>query len=51
MLMNTGARPVASRNRLLSTIAWRIGGRTEYALEGSVFVGAPSCSGCATAWA
>ena len=39
MLMNTGSRPVASRNRLLSTIAWRIGGRTEYALEGSVFVG------------
>jgi glycerol kinase len=39
MLMNTGSRPVASRNRLLSTIAWRIAGRTEYALEGSVFVG------------
>jgi glycerol kinase len=39
MLMNTGTRPVVSRNRLLSTIAWRIGGRTEYALEGSVFVG------------
>jgi glycerol kinase len=39
MLMNTGERPVASRHRLLSTIAWRIGGRTEYALEGSVFVG------------
>jgi glycerol kinase len=39
MLMNTGDRPVVSRNRLLSTIAWRIGGRTEYALEGSVFVG------------
>jgi glycerol kinase len=39
MLMNTGTRPVASRHRLLSTIAWRIGGRTEYALEGSVFVG------------
>jgi glycerol kinase len=39
MLMNTGSRPVASRNRLLTTIAWRIGGRTEYALEGSVFVG------------
>ncbi len=39
MLMNTGSRPVASRHRLLSTIAWRIGGRTEYALEGSVFVG------------
>jgi glycerol kinase len=39
MLMNTGTRPVASRHRLLSTIAWRIAGRTEYALEGSVFVG------------
>ena len=39
MLMNTGTRPVVSRNRLLSTIAWRIGGETEYALEGSVFVG------------
>jgi glycerol kinase len=39
MLMNTGSRPVASRNRLLTTVAWRIGGRTEYALEGSVFVG------------
>ena len=39
MLMNTGTRPVASRHRLLTTIAWRIGTRTEYALEGSVFVG------------
>ena len=39
MLMNTGSRPVSSKHRLLSTIAWRIGGRTEYALEGSVFVG------------
>jgi glycerol kinase len=39
MLMNTGRRPVVSRNRLLSTIAWRVGDRTEYALEGSVFVG------------
>ena len=39
MLMNTGARPVASQHRLLTTIAWRIGCRTEYALEGSVFVG------------
>ncbi len=39
MLMNTGSRPVVSRHRLLSTIAWRIGGRTDYALEGSVFVG------------
>jgi glycerol kinase len=39
MLMNTGTRPVRSRHRLLTTIAWRIGDRTEYALEGSVFVG------------
>jgi glycerol kinase len=39
MLMNTGSRPVASRNRLLTTIAWRIRGHTEYALEGSVFIG------------
>jgi len=39
MLMNTGTKPVVSRNRLLTTIAWRIGTRTEYALEGSVFIG------------
>ena len=39
MLMNTGGEAVASRNNLLTTIAWRIGGKTEYALEGSVFVG------------
>jgi glycerol kinase len=39
MLQNTGARAVDSKNRLVSTIAWRIGGKTEYALEGSVFVG------------
>ena len=39
MLMNTGSEAVASRNNLLTTIAWRIGGKTEYALEGSVFVG------------
>jgi glycerol kinase len=37
--MHTGDRPVFSKNNLLSTIAWRIGGRTEYALEGSVFIG------------
>jgi hypothetical protein len=36
--MNTGTKPVASRNNLLTTVAWRIGGRTEYALEGSVFI-------------
>lgn len=39
LLMNTGAGAVPSRNNLLTTIAWRINGRTEYALEGSVFVG------------
>jgi len=38
MLMNTGTRLVSSKNQLLTTIAWRIGTRTEYALEGSVFV-------------
>jgi glycerol kinase len=38
MLMNTGASPLPSRNRLLSTVAWDLGGR-RYALEGSVFVG------------
>jgi glycerol kinase len=39
LLENTGEKAVESRNRLLSTIAWTIGQRTEYALEGSVFVG------------
>ncbi len=38
LLMNTGTEPVRSTNNLLTTIAWRIGGKTEYALEGSVFV-------------
>ena len=38
MLMHTGDKPVASRNQLLTTTAWRIGGRDEYALEGSVFI-------------
>ncbi len=38
MLMNTGTKPIASRNNLLSTVAWRIGHRTEYALEGSIFI-------------
>ena len=39
MLMNTGTRPVSSRNNLLTTIAWKINGETHYALEGSVFIG------------
>ena len=40
MLMNTGTAPLASRNRLLTTLAWqRQGAAAQYALEGSVFVG------------
>src|SRR5205085_3291617 len=38
MLMNTGTAPIVSRNQLLTTVAWRIGNRTEYALEGSIFI-------------
>ncbi len=38
MLMHTGSKPIASRNNLLTTVAWRIGGKTEYALEGSIFI-------------
>lgn len=38
MLMHTGDNPVPSRNQLLTTTAWRIGGRNDYALEGSVFI-------------
>jgi len=45
MLMNTGPKPIASKNKLLTTVAWRIGGRTEYALEGSVFI-----AGAAIQW-
>lgn len=39
MLMNTGNRPVLSKNNLLTTIAWKIGDTTTYALEGGVFIG------------
>ncbi|MGH7232759.1 MAG: glycerol kinase GlpK [Nitrospiraceae bacterium] len=39
MLQNTGEQAVVSRNRLLTTIAWKIGQRTDYALEGTVFIG------------
>jgi glycerol kinase len=39
MLQNIGPEPVASKNRLLTTIGWRREGKTEYALEGSVFIG------------
>lgn len=39
MLQNTGTRAVPSSNRLVTTIAWKIANTTEYALEGSVFIG------------
>jgi glycerol kinase len=38
MLMNTGTKPILSKNKLLTTVAWKIGAKTEYALEGSIFV-------------
>ena len=39
MLMNTGEKPVRSGHGLLTTMAWRVGGKPTYALEGSVFMG------------
>ncbi len=39
MLMNTGTDPVLSSNDLITTVAWKIDGKTTYALEGSVFIG------------
>ena len=39
VMLNTGARPVLSRNNLLTTIAWKIGDKVNYALEGSIYVG------------
>ncbi|MDJ0609354.1 MAG: glycerol kinase GlpK [Kiloniellales bacterium] len=44
-LMNTGTEAVTSRNRLLTTVAYRIGGDTAYALEGSIFI-----AGAAVQW-
>ena len=38
MLMNTGKEPIPSKNNLLTTVAWKINGKMEYALEGSVFI-------------
>lgn len=38
LLMNCGGKPVLSENRLLTTVAWKIGDKVNYALEGSVFV-------------
>lgn len=45
MLMNTGDKPVASKNGLVTTIAWGVDGKVEYALEGSIFV-----AGAAVQW-
>ena len=45
LLMNTGSKPVASRNGLVTTIAWGLNGKVEYALEGSIFV-----AGAAIQW-
>jgi len=39
LLMNTGTKPILSRNNLLTTVAWKIGDTVNYALEGSIFVG------------
>lgn len=45
LVMNTGEQPVRSQNQLLTTIAWEINGKVNYALEGSVFIG-----GAAVQW-
>ena len=45
MLLNTGEKPVPSEKGLLTTVAWKIGGKTTYALEGSVFI-----AGAAVQW-
>jgi glycerol kinase len=45
LLMNTGEKPVGSKTNLLTTIAWGIGGKVEYALEGSIFI-----AGAAIQW-
>jgi glycerol kinase len=44
-LLNTGDAPVASKNRLLTTIAWQLDGKRAYALEGSIFI-----AGAAVQW-
>ncbi|MBW8199744.1 glycerol kinase GlpK [Flagellimonas abyssi] len=38
MLMNIGEKPIVSDNNLLTTVAWKINGKTQYALEGSIFI-------------
>lgn len=38
MLMNIGEKPIVSKNNLLTTVAWKINGKTHYAFEGSIFI-------------
>ena len=38
MLLNTGEKPVASKHNLLTTVGWKVGGRTTYCLEGAIFI-------------
>jgi glycerol kinase len=38
MMMNIGNKPIESKNKLLTTVAWKIGNDTQYALEGSIFI-------------
>ncbi len=45
LLMNTGENPVFSENGLVTTIAWGVGGKVDYALEGSIFI-----AGAAVQW-
>jgi len=39
MMMNIGTKPIESKSSLLTTVGWRIGNKTDYALEGSIFIG------------
>src|SRR5215213_216168 len=39
MLMNIGSKPILSKNNLVTTVAWKINGKVNYALEGSIFIG------------
>ena len=39
MLMNIGDKPIVSKNNLITTIAWKVNGKVQYALEGSIFIG------------
>jgi glycerol kinase len=39
LLMNTGSKPILSRNELVTTVAWKIQDEVQYALEGSIFIG------------